>query len=55
MKGILPALVVSSLVTMESAFVIPNIVMAMKTARISRMNSTVVRYLLIFHTVDDKM
>jgi hypothetical protein len=57
LKGIFPALAVSSLVVMASAFMILNTVMAMQTARISQMNSTVVRYLLIrvFHVVDDKM
>jgi len=50
-----PALAVSSLVITESAFTFQNTVMATQTAKISLMNLTVVRYLLIFHAFDDKM
>jgi hypothetical protein len=47
-----PALAVSSLVMMDSAFKSLNIAMAIKTARMPQMNSIVVRYLLILHAVE---
>jgi hypothetical protein len=44
LKGMISAPVVSSDVWMESAFMILNAVMAIKTAKIILMNLTVVRY-----------